>query len=84
MSERVESTDVNFPDLNPNSYDYVNKMKLDLDVSPRSVNFSANNRAFRFSLQIKVITSFFQVFRLVFFQRNLPGHLWKLIFLHVN
>ena len=44
MSKLVQFTDVHFPDLNPNSYDNLNNVKLDLiNVSTRpSVNFSAN------------------------------------------
>ena len=33
MSKLVQFTDVHFPDLNPNSYDNLNNMKLDLYVS---------------------------------------------------
>ena len=44
MSKLVQFTDVHFPDLNPTSYDNLNNMKLDLNVSTRSVNFSANNQ----------------------------------------
>ena len=44
ISKLVQLTDVHFPGLTPNSYDNLNNMKLDLSVSPRSVNFSANNQ----------------------------------------
>ena len=33
-----------FPGLAPNSYDNLSNMNLDLNVSTRSVNFSANNQ----------------------------------------
>ena len=43
MSKFAQFTDVHFPDLNPNSYDTLNNVKLELiNVSTRSVNFSAN------------------------------------------
>ena len=44
MSKLVQFTDVHFPDLNPNSYDNLNNVKLDLiNVSTKSsVNFGAN------------------------------------------
>ena len=61
MLKLAQFIDVRFANLNPNSYDNLNNMKLDLNVSTRSANFSANNRAFSFSLQISVITSSFQV-----------------------
>ena len=34
MSKLVQFTDVHFPDLNPNSYDNLNNVKLDL-MSPQ-------------------------------------------------
>ena len=40
----MQFTDLHFPDLNPNSYDNLNNMKLDLNVSTRSVSFSTNNQ----------------------------------------
>ena len=43
MSKLVQFTDMRFPDLNPNSYDNLNNVKLDLtNVSTRLVNFGAN------------------------------------------
>ena len=43
MSKLAQFTDVHFPDVNPNSYENLNNVKLDLiKVSTRSVNFSAN------------------------------------------
>ena len=44
MSKLVQFTDAHFPDLNSNSYDNLNNMKLDLNLSTRSVNLSANNQ----------------------------------------
>ena len=44
MSKLVQFTNVHFPDLNPYSYDNLNNMKLGLNVSTRSVNFSASNQ----------------------------------------
>ena len=44
MSKLVESTDVDFPDPNPNSYGNLNNMKLDLNVSTTQVKFSASER----------------------------------------
>ena len=43
MSKLLQFTDVNFPALTPNSYDNLNNMRLDLNVSTRPVSFSANN-----------------------------------------
>ena len=42
MSKLVEFTDVHFPDLNPNSYDKLNNMKLDLNVSTNA-KFNEND-----------------------------------------
>ena len=43
MSKLAQFTDMRFPDLNPNSYDNLNNVKLDLiNVSTRLVNFGAN------------------------------------------
>ena len=43
MSKLVQFTNVDFPDLNPNPYDNLNDVELDLiNVSTRSVNISAN------------------------------------------
>ena len=51
MSKLVQFTDAHFSDLNPNSYDNLENMNLDLNVFTRSVNFSANNQGlFSFSL----------------------------------
>ena len=36
-----------FPDQNPNSYDNLNNMKLDLNVSAK-VKFKANDQGFKF------------------------------------
>ena len=44
MSKLVQFTDVHFPALPPTSYYNLNDMKLDLNVSTMSVNFSANNQ----------------------------------------
>ena len=46
ISKLVQFTDVHFPDLNSNSYDDLNNMKLDWNVSTRWVNFSVNNQYF--------------------------------------
>ena len=43
MSKLVQFTGVHFPDLNPNSYDDLNNMKLDLNVSTK-VKLSANDQ----------------------------------------
>ena len=50
MSKRVQFTSVNFPDLNPNSYDNINNIKLDLNVSSK-VKFSANAHGLKFKNQ---------------------------------
>ena len=42
MLKLFEFTGVHFPDLKPNSYDNLNKMKLDLS-KPNKVKFNANN-----------------------------------------
>ena len=46
MSKLFQFTGVHFSDLNPNSYDNLNNMKLDLNISllPSKVKFSANNQ----------------------------------------
>ena len=44
MSKLAQFTDVHFLALTQNSYDNSNNMKLDLNVSTRLVNFSANNQ----------------------------------------
>ena len=44
MSKLVQFRDVGCPGLTTNSYDNLNNMKLDLSISRRSVNFSANNQ----------------------------------------
>ena len=76
MSKLVQFTDVHFPDPNPKFYDNLNNVKLDLiNVSTRSsVNFV------HISLQIRVVTSFFQVFCSLFFKGNSPGDLQNGIF----
>ena len=43
MSKLFQFTDVIFPDLNPSSFDNLNNMKLDLDVSTK-VKFVANDQ----------------------------------------
>ena len=43
MSTPIQFTGVHFPDLNPNSYDNLNNMELDLNVSTK-VKFSANDQ----------------------------------------
>ena len=44
ISKLVQFTDAHFPGGTLNSYDNLNNKKLDLNVSTRSVNFSANNQ----------------------------------------
>ena len=44
MSKLVQFTDAHYPGLTRNSDDNLNNMKLDFNVSTRSVNFSANNQ----------------------------------------
>ena len=55
MSKLVQFTDVHFPDLNPNSYENLNIMKLDLNVFTILVQIT---RSFSLSLQIRVIYKF--------------------------
>ena len=43
MTKLVQFTGAHFLDLNPNSFDNLNKMKLDLDVSTK-VKFSADDQ----------------------------------------
>ena len=50
MSKVVQLTGVYFPDLNPSSYDNLNNMKLDLNVSTK-VKFSANDQGLLFKNQ---------------------------------
>ena len=50
MSKFVQFTGVHFPDLNPNSYENLNNMKLDLNVSTK-VKFSANDQGRQFKNQ---------------------------------
>ena len=58
MSKFVQFTAVHFPDLNPNSYDNVSNMKLDLNLHQgANANLMQMTRAF--SLKIRVITGFF-------------------------
>ena len=47
MSKLVQFTVVYFSDLNQNSYDNLNNMKLDLNVST-NVDFSANDQGLKF------------------------------------
>ena len=77
---------VHFPDLIPNFYYNLNNNKLDLNVSsPKGQLISVQIiRAFSFSLQIRVITSFFEVFCSVFYKGHSPGHLQKWNILHVS
>ena len=44
MSRLVQFTDMHLAVLTLNCYDNLNNMKLDLNVSTRSDNFSANNQ----------------------------------------
>ena len=44
MLKFVPFNDVHFPDLNPNSDENVRNVKLYLNVSTKSVSFSANNQ----------------------------------------
>ena len=44
MLKFVPFNDVHFPDLNPNSDKNVRNVKLYLNVSTKSVSFSANNQ----------------------------------------
>ena len=44
MSKFVQFTDVHFPGLNRNSYNNLNNVKLDLNISTKSVHFSVNNQ----------------------------------------
>ena len=50
MSKLVKFTYVHFPGLTPNYCDNLNNIKLDLNVSTVSVNFSANNQGLLASL----------------------------------
>ena len=45
MPKLFQFTGVHFADLNPNSYDYLNNMKLKLDVSTTYVKFSTNDQS---------------------------------------
>ena len=72
MSKLVQFTDVHFPGLTQNSYDKLNNMKLDFNVS------SVTTRPLALVYKLgRVITSFFQVFGAVFFKGNSPGYLQK-------
>ena len=44
MPKIGQFTDVHFADRNPNSYENLSNMKLDLNISTRWVNFSANKQ----------------------------------------
>ena len=83
MSKLAQFTDVYFPGLTPNSYDNLNSIKLDLNVPSQSILVQIM-RAFSFSLQIRVITSFFLLFSSVFFKGHAPGHLQKWNLLHAS
>ena len=50
MSKLVQFTGVHFPDLNPNSYDNLHNMRLDLNVSTK-VKLSANDLGLKFKNQ---------------------------------
>ena len=50
MSKLVQFTGVHISDLNPNSYDNLNNMKLDLNVSTK-VKFSAIGQDLQFKIQ---------------------------------
>ena len=50
MSKLVQFTGMNFSDLNPNSYDNLNSIKLDLNVSTK-VKFNANDQGLEFKNQ---------------------------------
>ena len=63
----------NFHDRNPNSYDNLHNMKLDLNVAPTQVRFRANNQAF--SVKIRIITGFFEEFRSESFKGHSTAHL---------
>ena len=43
LGEGTQGTGLHFPDLNPNSYDNLNNMKLDLNVSAK-IKFNANDQ----------------------------------------
>ena len=45
MSKLAQFTGVHFPELNPNSYDNLNNIKLDLNVFLPKVKFSANDQS---------------------------------------
>ena len=84
MSKLVQFTDVHFLDLNPNSYDNLT-WKSEILISPQGQSRLVQiTRAFSFSLQIRVISSFFQVFCSVCFKGQLPVHLQKWNLLHVS
>ena len=51
-SKLLQSTSVYFPDLNPNFYDNLNNMKLDLNI-PAKAKFSANEQSRKFKNQGK-------------------------------
>ena len=70
MSKLVQLTDMHFPDLNPNSYDNLNNMKLDYKCLHKVSQFQC-----KLVSQIRVITSFFQVFCSVFFKGHWARHL---------
>ena len=69
---------------NPNSSDNLSNMKLDLNVSTRSVTTLQIARVINFSLQIWMITNFFEVFGSVFLKGHLPWHLQKWNLLHLS
>ena len=87
MSKLIQFT-VHFPGLNPNSYDNLNNMKLDLNVStPQCQSTLVQITRDFFALvyiHIRVITSFFQVFCSVFFKGHSLGHLQEWNLLHVS
>ena len=75
MSKLIQFITVHFPDLNPNSYDNLNTMKLDLNVSTK-VKFSAKTTKV-ISLRIRVIIVFFKEFCSASFKGQLPTHFQK-------
>ena len=44
MSKLAQFTGLDFPDLNPNSYDNLNSIKLDLNVCLPKVKFKTNDQ----------------------------------------
>ena len=82
MSKLIQFITVHFPDLNPNSYDNLNTMKLDLNVSTK-VKFSAKTTKV-ISWRIRVIIVFFKEFCSASFKGQLPTHFQKWNLLHLS